>query len=140
MEQITLNDRRDNDIRLTNRRFGFVFTLVFTAIGFAPLLRHHELRLWALVVAFCLCVTAFVKPWILEPANRLWARATNVIQSAIAMAALFLCYVIGVLMVALVLRLLKKDLLHRRFEPSNVSYWIVRTDRNRGGAGMENQF
>ena len=44
-------EQRDAVKSSTDRAFGFVFTVVFTVIGLAPLIGGDAIRIWSMVIA-----------------------------------------------------------------------------------------
>lgn len=123
----------------SNRSFGFVFAIFFALLAFWPMVRHGQpVRLWAAAACGLMLLLALAAPAILEPANRLWMKLGLLIGRVVNPIVLSLMFFLIFTPIALVLRLLGKDLLRWRTEPGAASYWISRRDSE--PASMKNQF
>lgn len=60
--------------RLSNRAFGFAFTIVFTVVGAIAWLAFDTHLLWPFIVSAIFLVLALALPSYLMPLNRLWGR------------------------------------------------------------------
>src|SRR5687767_13881064 len=123
----------------SNRVFGLVFTAFFSVIGLWPLFKGGEPRVWALIVAGIFLALALIVPCLLAPLNKAWMKfgiALSKITNPIVMSVL--CFVV-ITPFALVMRLLGKDPLKRRFESDKTSYWIERNPAGPTGESMRHQ-
>lgn len=71
-------------------------------------------------------ITGYTKPTLLRPLNKAWAQLGHVlfkVTNPIIMVAL---YVITMVPMGLLMRLFKKDPLHRTLDADAHSYWVVR--------------
>lgn len=124
----------------SDRKFGLLFFVVFLMVGLFPLLAHHEIRIWGLIVSGLFLVAALVVPRALRPLNVVWMRlgwVLNKIVSPIILGALFF---LAVMPMGLFMRLRGKDLLRLKLDPSAKSYWIERTPPGPAPDTMKNQF
>ena len=122
--------------RSSNKNFGIVFFIVFIIIGFWPLLDINTYRLWAIITAFFFLALGLVNSKLLTPLNILWFKFgifLGKIISPLIMASLFFFIVTPI---AILMRLLKKDLLNLKFNKDK-SYWIEKTEPK---SKMKNQF
>jgi Saxitoxin biosynthesis operon protein SxtJ len=110
----------------SNRTFGFTGAAALSLLGLWPLVQHRPLRPWALALAVVLLVPALVRPQLLGPANRLWLRLGLLMQRLVTPAVMALVFYSTVTPVALVLRLLGKDLLSLQIDRTASTYWIER--------------
>ena len=124
----------------SERSFGIVFAIVFTIIGALPLLKGGELRLWALLVAAVFLGLGLLAPGILRPLNILWFKFGLLLGRIIAPIVISLLFFIAVTPTALVMRLLRKDLLSLKFDRKAKSYWINRSKTENPMGSMKNQF
>lgn len=124
----------------SDRSFGLVFAAFFAIVALLPLLRGGDLRSWALFPAAAFLVLAIVRPALLAPFNRLWTRFGLLLHKVVNPVVLGLLFVLAVTPVGLVMRLMGKDPLKRRFEPEAASYWIPREDVGPAPETMRNQF
>jgi hypothetical protein len=125
---------------LDNRVFGLIFSGIFCVIGLFPLLFGDELRQWALIVAAAWALPALVYPAILAPLNRLWAKFGQVMHSVINPILMGLIFFLTVLPTGLILRLLGKDPMRRKFDTQAASYWILREQKSVTKDSFDNQF
>ena len=132
---------RKNEITAGSERgFGIVFSIVFAVIGVWPLISGDTPRVWSLSIAAALLSVALIRPRWLSLLNRLWflfGLMLHGIVTPLVMATLFFLVVTPT---GMVMRLLGKDPLHRRFEPNAKTYWIERAPSGSGPESMRNQF
>ena len=124
----------------SERSFALVFAVVFTIIGTAPLLKGGELRIWSLLVAAVFLGLGLIAPGILRPLNTLWFKFGLLLGRIIAPIVISLLFFIAVTPTALVMRLLRKDLLSLKFDRKAKSYWINRSKTDNPMGSMKNQF
>ena len=124
----------------SDRGFGIVFAVVFTAIGLFPLLRGASPRGWSLAVAGGFLAVAVVKPTWLAPLNTLWFRFGLLLQRVAHPIVLAVIYFAVVTPTGLVMRALGKDPLRLRFDPDAASYWILRDPPGPEPESMKHQF
>jgi Saxitoxin biosynthesis operon protein SxtJ len=124
----------------SERSFGVVFAIVFAIIGTVPLLRGSELRLWSLLIAAVFLAFGLIAPRVLRPLNILWFKFGLLLGRIIAPIVISLLFFIAVTPTALIMRLLRKDVLSLRFDRNAKSYWISRSRTNNPMGSMKNQF
>lgn len=124
----------------SSRSFGLVFAVVFAIIAFYPLINGNTIRVWALAVCLVFLVLAFLAPGILDPLNRLWFKLGLLLAKIINPIVMLLIYVIAILPTGIVLRMLGKDLLLLKFDPSKPSYWIEREPPGPEPDSLKDQF
>jgi len=111
----------------SHRSFGFLFSVVFALIGVTPWWRGGPVRLWAIVVAGVLGLTAMAAPRVLAPLSRLWLRlglAMHRVVNPLVMGALFFLVVTPF---GVVRQTMRKGLTPRlRKDPLASTYWIDR--------------
>ena len=121
----------------SNRSFGVVFFIFFVIIGFYPLLINGEsVRYWSVIVSFIFLTLGLLNSRILTPLNKLWFKFglfLGRIFSPIIMSFIFFFVVTPI---AILMRLLKKDLLNLKFNNSD-TYWIKKKEPK---SKMKNQF
>lgn len=110
----------------SDRAFGIVFVVVFSVVGFFPLLGDGSPRAWALATAGLLLVVAIARPRWLSPLNRVWFRLGLILHRIASPVVMTVIYFAAVTPTGLVLRLLRKDVLKLRRDSRVDSYWIAR--------------
>jgi saxitoxin biosynthesis operon SxtJ-like protein len=124
----------------SNRAFGFAGAAALGLLGLWPLVRHRPLRPWALALAVVLLVPALLKPQLLGPANRLWLRFGVLMQRLVTPVVMTLVFYSTLTPVALVLRLLGRDLLRLQIDRTASTYWVERRPPGPAPDTMRQQF
>jgi hypothetical protein len=124
----------------SDRTFGLVFSAVFALIAFYPLLGGSAIRIWSLLIACVFLLLATAIPRILAPANRLWMKVGELLHRIVSPISLGIVFYLAVLPTGLILRLLGKDPLRLRIDPTAESYWIKRDPPGPPGESLNNQF
>lgn len=124
----------------SNRNFGLVFAGVFAVIALWPAFRHAEpVRWWALVVGAVFLGLALFADHLLAPLNKAWFRFGLLLHSVVAPLIMGLLFYCAVTPVALVLRVMGKDLLRLK-RSDEKSYWIERAPPGPAKNSMGQQF
>ena len=119
------------------RNFGVVFAVVFTILGFWPLIRGGDMRPVLVLIAVVFLALAYLAPNVLRIPNRLWFRFGLLLGAVVAPIVMALVYVTTFVPLGLTMRLLGKDLLNKKLDRAASSYWIERSDPPQS---MKNQF
>lgn len=127
-------------VRGSDQAFGLVFSVVFALIALYPLFAGGAIRLWAAGIAGLFFAVALVRPRLLSPLNKIWAKFGLALHRVVSPLALLIVFCLAVLPTSLVIRALRKDLLRLRFEPASETYWIERKPPGRADQQMKKQF
>ena len=126
-----------NDIKIgSNRSFGIVFFIVFLLIAIYPLLSGESVRLWSLAIATIFFILGIINSSLLSPLNKIWFKFGLLLGRFISPLVMGLIFFLVVTPIALLMKLLKKDLLNLKFNKDN-TYWIVKSGPK---SKMKNQF
>ena len=120
----------------SNRSFGIVFCIVFLIIALYPLTNLGEIRIWALIISICFFILGLIKSSLLSPFNKLWFRFGIFLGKIISPLVMGVIFFLVVTPIAILMRLLGKDLLNLKFSNNN-TYWI---EKNEPKSKMKNQF
>lgn len=132
---------RDDHVKTgSEKSFGIVFAVLFTALGLWPLIDSGSVRVWALVAAIVFLGAGLFIPAVLRPLNLLWFRLGMALAKIMNPIIMGLLFYLTITPMALLMRLFGKDPLHRRFEPQAKSYWVVRDPAGPAADSMRNQF
>ena len=125
-----------NNKKNSNRTFGILFFLVFLVIGIWPITNGENLRWWAIIISLIFLSLGIINSKILTPFNKIWIKIGELLGKVIAPIVMSIIYFFIVTPMAILLRLLRKDLLKIKFSPVT-TYWIKR-DKKFGS--MKRQF
>lgn len=124
----------------SDRSFGLVFAGFFLIVALLPLLHGGPVRLWALAVAAVFMAAAFLTPRLLHPLNWVWFKFGLLLHHIVSPVVMALMFYGAILPMALLLKLLGKDLLRLKREPEASSYWIQRDPPGPAPGSMSKQF
>ena len=122
--------------RSSNKSFGIVFFIIFVIIGFWPFVSINSYKLWAIVIAFIFLTLGFFNSKLLTPLNILWFKFGIFLGKIISPLVMGLIFFSVVTPIAILMRILKKDLLNLKFN-DHISYWNEKTNYK---SKMKNQF
>ncbi|WP_440680412.1 SxtJ family membrane protein [Candidatus Pelagibacter sp. HIMB1623] len=127
MENIKIN---------SNKNFGLVFFIFFLIIAIYPLLNNGDVRYWSLVLSLIFLILGIINSKLLTPLNKLWFKFGIFLGKIVSPLIMGVIFFIIVTPIAIIMRVLRKDLLGLKFDNSN-SYWIK---KNETKSTMKNQF
>jgi hypothetical protein len=125
---------------LANRPFGLIFGGIFLIIALFPLLWGNELRWWAGWVSAGFILVALIFPRLLTPLNQLWVKFGLLMHKITNPILMGLIFFLTVLPTGLILRLLGKDPMRRKFMPNEETYWIERKEHQITDKSFDQQF
>ena len=126
-----------NDIKIgSNRSFGIVFFVVFLIISIYPMLNTENIRIWSLIISFIFLVLGLLNSKLLNPLNKIWFKFGLLLGKIISPIIMGVIFFFVVTPIALLMKLLQKDLLNLKFN-KNKTYWIEKSGPK---SKMKNQF
>ena len=126
-----------NEVKIgSNRSFGIVFSILFLLISLYPLINGESLRLWSLIISIVFLILGIINSNLLKPLNKLWFKFGLLLGKIISPFVMGIIFFVVVTPIAILMRLLRKDLLNLKFNKNN-SYWIQKTGPK---SKMKNQF
>jgi saxitoxin biosynthesis operon SxtJ-like protein len=126
----------------SNRRFGFIVGAIFLIIAClrAFLVDNIDVASGTLgLVGFGLIAAAALVPNALEPVQWAWGRLGLLLHKITNPLLLGLIFVVTIIPTGLIMRMLGKDPMTRRFDRS-ASYWIKRDASGSTGETLKNPF
>jgi hypothetical protein len=117
--------------------FGIIWSFIFFAIGFYPLINTEYMRLWAIYIGVLFVLISVVRPLALKKFYGVWVKIGEFIGSIISKVIMFILYFALFTPVSLILKILGKDLLSKKIDKNKSTYWIDRTSQPQS---MKNQF
>ena len=120
----------------SNKNFGIVFFVVFILIAVYPLVNDGEIRKWSLIISLVFLILGYLNSKILTPLKILWFKFGIILGKIISPIIMAVIFFLVVTPIALIMRLLGKDVLKLKFRNIK-SYWI---EKNGKKSKMKNQF
>ena len=117
--------------------FAFIWAGIFMAAGVLPLLKGGDIRIWAVAVSLLFVAVSIIKPELLTRFYQLWTKFGGFMGAIISKVMMFILYFGLFTPVSFVLKLLGKDLLDKKIDKSQKSYWIERETQPQS---MKHQF
>ena len=96
----------------SNRSFGILFSIVFAAIAFWPLLNLGEIRVWSVIVSSIFLLLGLINSKLLYPLNFIWVKFGELLGKIIAPLVMALVYFFILTPISLIMRIFGKDLLN----------------------------
>ena len=113
-----------------------VFFVVFILIAVYPLVNDGEIRKWSLIISLVFLILGYLNSKILTPLKILWFKFGIILGKIISPIIMAVIFFLVVTPIALIMRLLGKDVLNLKFRNIK-SYWI---EKNGKKSKMKNQF
>ena len=104
------------------RSFGFILFGALTLLN-TYFWWNDEYQVWISVVGSVLALIAATAPLILGPFHWLWMKVGLFLGFIMTTIILTATYVVMVTPIGMILRILKKDILHLKLDPKASSYW-----------------
>ncbi len=120
----------------SNKSFGVVFFIFFLVISLWPLLDNEKIRVWALALSIVFITLGMLKPYLLTPLNRIWARFGFFLGSFISPIVMGILFFAIVTPTGFLMRIFSKDFMNLK-KNNDKSYWINSNDRK---SQMKDQF
>jgi len=111
------------------RSFGLILAGGFSAIAFVPLIRGHNPRVWAFILAGAFVIAALAAPTILRYPYRLWMLAGHCLGWVNTRVILTLMFYVLFTPVSVVMRFIKRDAMRRSHEPELDTYRVIKSPR-----------
>ena len=126
-----------NDVKIgSNKSFGIVFFIVFFLISLYPLTNQENIRVWSLIISLIFLILGLLNSKILNPLNKLWFKFGMILGRIVSPIIMSIIFFLVVTPIALIMKLLKKDILNLKFNKTN-TYWIEKSGPK---SKMKNQF
>lgn len=124
----------------SNRSFALVFVVFFLLLAAVAWWKGGRFYPVFLVLSAGIGLVGTVRPVWLTPFNRAWMRFAELLHRVVNPVVLAVLYFLVVTPFALIMRMFRRDPLHRAFDPDAKSYWIDRDPPGPDGSSMTNQF
>jgi len=129
---------KKHEIKISsNRSFGITFFLVFLLAGIWPLLNSESIRIWSIIISLIFLFLGLIKSRHLTPLNKLWSKFGILLASIVSPIVMGLVFFVVLTPIAIIMKLIGKDILKRNFNKNEKTYWIY---REKTKSSLKNQF
>ena len=110
----------------SNRSFGLVFFFVFLIVGLWPLMREESPKIWLLIISIFFMVLGIMNSKLLTPLNKVWFKIGIFLGNLVAPIIMGIIFFLVVTPIGLIMKIIGKDLLQKKYDKKKKSYWIKR--------------
>ena len=110
----------------SNRSFGLLFFVVFLIVSLWPLTHEGSIRIWSVIVSAVFLILGLINSRLLTPLNVLWFKFGMILGAVIAPIVMGIIFFLVVTPIGLLMNIMGKDLLNKRYSKKKESYWIER--------------
>ena len=116
-----------NKIKISsNRNFGLVFFIVFLIVSTWPLTNEEPVRIWSTIISLVFLILGLMNSKLLTPLNKLWFKFGMILGAIIAPIAMGVVFFLVVTPIGLIMKIMGKDLLNKKYDKKKRTYWIKR--------------
>ena len=106
------------------RRFGLVMTIPLALLGALFLWKGKPAAPWLFGAAGFFLLTGLIAPRILAPIEIVWMAFARVLNVVVTFIILTILFYLVITPFGLIMRLFGKELIPKRFDTTQSSYWI----------------
>ena len=121
----------------SNRNFGLVFFIVFLIVSIWPLTYDEPVRIWSSIISSVFLILGLMNSKLLTPLNKLWFKFGMILGAIVSPVVLGVVFFLVVTPIGLIMKIMGKDLLNKKYDKKKETYWIKR-DKPR--STMKQQF
>ncbi len=130
--------KKENKIQIASERnFGFTFSIIFFIISFYPLLLDRSISLFFLFISLMFLFLSFFFTKLLVIPNKIWFKFGLFLNSFMSPLIMGIIFFFTVVPTGLIMKILNKDLLDKKFNKSKDTYWKKKEYKS---PSMKNQF
>ena len=119
------------------KSFLLIFAGILLFIALYPIIQSQPIRIWLLPIVSMLLVFGLMKPQYASGVYKVWMSVSEAIGNLISKIIMTILFFGVFTPIAILLKLLNKDLLHKRIERNSTTYWST---RELEPGSMKNQF
>jgi hypothetical protein len=114
----------------SNRSFGLVFFVVFLLVSLWPLtdegLLTEKIKVVPLFISVVFLFLGLLNSKLLTPLNKLWFKFGITLGNIVAPIVMGIIYFLVVTPTGLIMKIIGKDLLNKKYDKNKKTYWILR--------------
>jgi hypothetical protein len=119
------------------KKFAFIWAIIFGIVGVYPIINSNEFKIWSISISVAFVLVGVFIPIILNIFYKIWIKFGEFMGRIISTIIMFILYFGLFTPISLFLKLLGKDLLNKKMDRSQNTYWV---DRETQPQSMKNQF
>ena len=108
----------------SNRNFGLVFFIVFLIVSLWPLTYEEPIRIWLVIISMVFLILGLMNSKLLTPLNKLWFKFGMILGAIVSPIVMGLIFFLVVTPIGLIMRIMGKDLLNKKYDKKKNTYWI----------------
>ena len=110
----------------SNRSFGLLFFVVFLIVSLWPLTSVGSIRIWSAIISAVFLILGLINSRLLTPLNVFWFKFGMILGAIISPIVMGIVFFLVVTPTGLILRIMRKDLLNKKYDKEKETYWIKR--------------
>ena len=110
----------------SNRSFGLLFFVVFLIVSLWPLINEDSIRIWSVIISAIFLILGLLNSKLLTPLNLLWFKFGMILGAVVAPFIMGVIFFLTVTPIGLVMKIMGKDLLNKKYDKKKKTYWIKR--------------
>ena len=119
--------KRNSNIKISsNRNFGLVFFIVFLIVTIWPITYDEPVRIWSAIISLVFLILGLMNSILLTPLNKLWFKFGIILGAIVSPVVMGVVFFLVVTPIGLIMRIIGKDLLNKKFDKKKITYWIKR--------------
>ena len=119
--------KRNSNIKISsNRNFGLVFFIVFLIVTIWPITYDEPVRIWSAIISSFFLILGLMNSKLLTPLNKLWLKFGMILGDIIVPIVMGVVFFLVVTPIGLVMKIMGKDLLNKKYDKKKNTYWIKR--------------
>ena len=122
------------------KNFGFLVGLILLIIALYPLIKGYSINILILTLACLSFISAMFFKKILEKPALLWFKLGNILHKVISPIIMLIVYITSIVLVALLMKIIRRDGLDKKLNPKVDSYWIIRKNSVKDNFNLNDQF
>ena len=127
-----------NKVKISsNRNFGLVFFIACLVVSLWPLIYGEPIRIWLVIISMVFLILGLMNSKLLTPLNKLWFKFGMILGAIVAPIVMGFIFFLVVTPIGLVMRIMGKDLLNKKYDKKKNTYWI---NRYKNMSSMKKQF
>ena len=110
----------------SNRSFGLLFFVIFLIVSLWPLTHEGSIRIWSVIISIVFLILGLLNSKFLTPLNLLWFKFGMILGAIVSPIVMGIIFFLVVTPIGLVLSIMGKDVLNKKYNKKKETYWIKR--------------